>query len=313
MMKENGQITKGKMDTKEELLNFDLEDLTSPGLDEDLSEENEEIIDLIELVEKGDDELIQEDQLKRSGEGKASWARPELELETDEIGEIQELSPGEDAPKGSNVLDLSDITLELSQAEGKKRAAADVSEQDEITEADLEGLLVEETEETVRLDLEGSERPETPRMGEEEDVAGSSLEGLLEEFEDEKQVEEEEETESEPEGLSLEEEEITRAGEGGMGIEAPVGIEKTEELKRTPADLEKALEMTPKEPAMEKPLASLQEIGGISEEKLEAAITRVVEDVVERVARETMANVAEKLITEAIEALKKSIESSPRG
>jgi hypothetical protein len=48
---------------------------------------------------------------------------------------------------------------------------------------------------------------------------------------------------------------------------------------------------------------------GVSEERMEAIIREVIEDVVERVARETMTNVAERVIGEAIEALKKSIET----
>ena len=49
---------------------------------------------------------------------------------------------------------------------------------------------------------------------------------------------------------------------------------------------------------------------GISEERIEALITKVVQDVVERVVRETMATTSEKVIREAIEALKRSIEST---
>lgn len=47
----------------------------------------------------------------------------------------------------------------------------------------------------------------------------------------------------------------------------------------------------------------------ISEEKIETIITSVVQDVVEKVARETFTTVAEKLIAEAIETLKESLES----
>lgn len=49
----------------------------------------------------------------------------------------------------------------------------------------------------------------------------------------------------------------------------------------------------------------------ISEEKIEAIITSVVRDVVEKVARETFTTVAEKLIAEAIDTLKESLESPP--
>jgi hypothetical protein len=49
----------------------------------------------------------------------------------------------------------------------------------------------------------------------------------------------------------------------------------------------------------------------ISEERIETIITSVVQDVVEKVARETFTTVAEKLISEAIETLKESLESPP--
>ena len=52
-----------------------------------------------------------------------------------------------------------------------------------------------------------------------------------------------------------------------------------------------------------------EQLIGITEERMEAIITRVVQDVVERVARETMTTVAEKMITEAIAALTRSLES----
>ncbi len=70
-------------------------------------------------------------------------------------------------------------------------------------------------------------------------------------------------------------------------------------------DFEKMLEEKPSEKKeAEEPL-------GISEERIEAIITKVVGDVVERVARETMAKVAEKVISEAIEDLKQSLELPP--
>jgi hypothetical protein len=313
-MKEDAQTTEEKMDAKEELLNFDLDDLTSEDLDENFSEEDEEIIELVDLVEKGDEELGRGAQLKPSAEGRASDNQTELELKTDEIEEIQELAPDEEAPKEANVLDFSDLTLELNHVEAEERGARDVSREDEITEAELEDLLVEEPEETVRLELKGGERSKTARRDEEEEAAEPGLEGLLgEELEEEKEFEFEEAAQPEPEGLRPEGEGIARAEEEEAEIETPLEIEKREELQRTPDSLDEFPEMTAKEPAAEKPLASFQEIGGISEEQLEVVITRVVQDVVERVARETMANVAEKLITEAIEALKKSMESSPRG
>ncbi len=48
---------------------------------------------------------------------------------------------------------------------------------------------------------------------------------------------------------------------------------------------------------------------GISEERIAAIITRVVQDVVERVARETMTAVAERMTREAVAALKQSLRT----
>ncbi len=48
---------------------------------------------------------------------------------------------------------------------------------------------------------------------------------------------------------------------------------------------------------------------GLSEERVEALITKVVQDVVDKAVRETMATTSEKVIKEAIEALKRSLES----
>jgi hypothetical protein len=58
------------------------------------------------------------------------------------------------------------------------------------------------------------------------------------------------------------------------------------------------------------PPGGLEQQIGLSEERIEAIITQTVERVVEKVTRETMVTVAEKVIGEAIEALRQSLESS---
>jgi hypothetical protein len=303
-MKDNAPVTEGKLDTGEELLNFDLDDLVSENIDENPLEEDEEAIDLVELVEKGDEQVIRSAKSKGSLEGRRSDTEPDLEIKTDEIEEIQEFDSEEVAPEEPGVLEFSDITLEMSDAELKEREAGQVPEGDEITEADLDGLLAEETEETVRLELKGEGKSKAAEEGEEEEIAEPDFGDLLDE-ELEEELELEEGTEPETQRLSLERQGIATAEGAEVEIQAP--------LKRTFTSLEEGPEITAKEPATEELTPSLQEIRGITEEQLEAVITRVVEDVVERVARETMTNVAEKLITEAIEALKKSIEPSPEG
>jgi hypothetical protein len=300
IMKDNAPVTEGKMDTGEELLNFDLDDLASENIDENPLGEDEEAIDLVELVEKGDEEVIRSAKSKGSLEGRRSDTESDLELKTDEIEEIQEFDSDEAAPEEPGVLEFSDITLEMGDAELKEREAGQVPEGDEITEADLDGLLAEETDETVRLELKGEEKSKAVEKGEEEEIAEPDFGDMLDE-----ELELEEGTERETQRFSLERQGIATAAGAEVEIQAP--------LKRTFTPLEESLEITAKEPATEELTPSLQEIRGITEEQLEAVITRVVEDVVERVARETMTNVAEKLITEAIEALKKSIESSPEG
>ena len=59
------------------------------------------------------------------------------------------------------------------------------------------------------------------------------------------------------------------------------------------------------------PTESASDLIAISEEKLEVLITRIVQEVTEKVARETMNNVAEKFITKAIEVLKESVLKNP--
>jgi hypothetical protein len=303
-MKDNAPVTEGKMDTREELLNFDLEDLASENTDENPPEEDEEAIDLVELVEKGEEEVIRGAKSKGPPEGRPSGTEPDLELKTDEIEKIQELISDEAAPKEPDVLDFSDITLEMSDVELKEREARQVSEGDEITEADFEGLLSEETDETVRLKLKDEEESEAAKKGQGEEIPEPDFGALLDEELDE-EFELEEGAEPETQRLSSEQQSIATPARGEVDAQAP--------LKRTFAPLGEGPEVTAKEPTTEEFAPSLRAIGGITEEQLEAVITRVVEDVVERVARETMTNVAEKLITEAIEALKKSIESNSEG
>ena len=58
------------------------------------------------------------------------------------------------------------------------------------------------------------------------------------------------------------------------------------------------------------PSGGLEQQIALSQERMETIITQTVERVVERVTRETMVKVAEKVIGEAIQALKQSLESS---
>ncbi|MEE9420525.1 MAG: hypothetical protein V3W43_13665 [Desulfatiglandaceae bacterium] len=70
-------------------------------------------------------------------------------------------------------------------------------------------------------------------------------------------------------------------------------------------DIERILDEAPTEKK------AVEESIGISEERIEAIISKVVGDVVERVARETMTRVAEKVIREAIDDLRQSLDLPP--
>lgn len=70
-------------------------------------------------------------------------------------------------------------------------------------------------------------------------------------------------------------------------------------------DIERILDEAPTEKK------AVKESIGISEERIEAIISKVVGDVVERVARETMTRVAEKVIREAIDDLRQSLDLPP--
>ncbi|MCP4667647.1 MAG: hypothetical protein GY849_14930 [Deltaproteobacteria bacterium] len=85
-----------------------------------------------------------------------------------------------------------------------------------------------------------------------------------------------------------------------------------ESLERTTFDLEDSTGVA--DSPLDKPKShasspTAEKLIGLSEERLAAIITRVVQDVVERVARETMKAVSERMIREAIGALKQSLQS----
>jgi hypothetical protein len=76
-----------------------------------------------------------------------------------------------------------------------------------------------------------------------------------------------------------------------------------------PEDVLACLEEKDKDGA--KPVhAATHDIPGISEEKMKALLTEVIQETVDKAVRETVSEVAEKVIREAIEGLKQSIASS---
>jgi hypothetical protein len=297
-MKQRAPAAKEKADT-EELLNFELDDESS--LDLDSLGEDEEVIDLIDLVEKGEGEPLAEAKLEAAGEEELDLGALDLDLESDE--EPQKSSPMRES-HGKEELDLSDITMELGGEEGLQRKVSEMpAEEGDVIEADLENLFAE-NEETVLVERK---KIEETAAGDEAEITEADLDGFLEEGLGEEGVE----APVQGEGVISSEEELA-ALEGALKLEEASEAADSVGSKDTQAGEEKVPEPTVKEEILEIPSSTpepvVQEIAGLSEERLEIIISKVVEDVVERVARETMTEVAERLITKAIDALKRSIE-----
>jgi hypothetical protein len=328
-----------QMDSDEELLDFDLDDLSLSEDSEGGSETEEEIIELVELVERSPSEDVTRD-LKLSewsaGEGK------KLEQKAEGLSEeLKVTSAAEEEPE----LDLSDISLEMDAEPSGDKAAA-IFSGDEITEADLEGLLQEEEGITLDLTEEGLEI-EDEKAGDE--ISEADLQALLavsgeqsvdekEEEEDLLEILEDEEGEEIDEGpleetqvldlkspteesivmeepadiLAKEIEELGAAAaleeEEGGPVEIVMPEEEEEEAER--ATVSGVAEERVEEEAVEEEPYAEEALAGISEEKMEGIIRKVVGEVVERVARETMTEVAERMIGEAIDALRRDLEAS---
>jgi len=299
-MKQRAPAAKEKIDT-EELLNFELDEESS--LDLDSLGEDETVIDLIDLVEKGEGKPLAEDRLEATGAEELDLEGLDLEIESDEVP--KKSSPMNES-QGKDEMYLSDITMELGGEEGLQGKVSEMpAEEGDVIEADLENLFAE-NEETVLV--ERKKIVETA-AGDEAEITEADLDGFLEEGFGEEGVD----APVQAEGAITSEEEVA-ALEGALKLEEASETAESVGSKDTQAGEEKVPEPTVKEEILEIPSSTpepvVQEIAGLSEEKLEMIISKVVEDVVGRVARETMTEVAERLITEAIDALKRSMEST---
>ena len=275
----------------EDLLDFEFDDLPAEDLEStDIASTNieatkgdsipeEDVVELVDVVEEGDmpETLTDGDKPEDAAENFT------LTMEAgDFLKEFDE--------------DTSDLSLKI-----KSDSNSIVDDLESFTEpdpeldlggSDLEGLADDEA--ILELeDLVGPEdmedEPESDLQGDipEPDIQESDVEGMAEEMSpdeaedpaktpvsDNRQaeatvVQEEEEAEA------ILERDVSTSKAGDAGDAAPSGEQRFE----------------------------------ISHEKIESVIREVVAEVVERVARETMADVAEKVIGEAIDALKKSLES----
>lgn len=313
-MAKKPQTRKEQLDTEDELLNFDLEELfgnEAPAEDE--------VIELVELIEVDKDEdrtreLAVKNQVKEKPAAKTAKAVPIEEAKAS----VSEKALPEDEEETE--LDLSDLTLDMDAETTRPVQSIGA---DEITEADLEDLMQETSDEEISFDLSSGE--EGVQGENDEEVTDADLEAFLQEAtaEEIEEVEEEGEVleavaETEAvEEVQLEEEKpfltdlefVEDSFEEMQEVTEPVTEEEAPPPTRAGAEEPIVLyEPVREEIASEEPFA--EKLTGISEERLEEIITKVVQDVVERVARETMTSVAERVIGQAIEALKMSLESS---
>lgn len=249
------------------------EDLLDFDFDEDLLGEDEE---KQEAESENEEEIIEladvvaEQKKAEAVEGEIEGLE-ELILEEEEGEEEQApLSEGEEEADFADEIELTEVVDE---------AAADVGRVPDHPSGKVEEI----GEDTVLMErMEGAleEGPEEPFLDLEEEIKlDEGLEELI----------------SEGEAQGLEDVFAEETGEG-PGIEEPA-----EEILTGMPPVEGMVELK-EELAQEGALP-------ISEERIEALLTKVVGDVLERVARNVIPEVAEKIIREEIDVLKKSIMS----
>lgn len=279
-------------------------------------------------------------ELTRSLEDDLDFALDELEssvseLEASETAQIQEIdSPGTpekalaSAPEKmqatsepgieASLEGLEPSDLEIEEIEGiigeeEVGGVDDLFEQAETPEADKDAGLVEaetapeiddigaiEMTSDVRETIPGQDFADEMQGAEKsQQREGSGLELLDGEIEDA------------PDLDTLREENLDLES-AAADVEFAEGQDRESEVGMTPISPEEIGQISDmiEENSGGEELAPQMGSISLSEEKIEAIITTVVEGVVERVARETMAAVAEKVIREAIEELKQSMELS---
>ena len=268
--------------TEEDLLDFELDDLSPEELSEGSGsgESDEDILELVDLVEEG-----KRDKLKDSFEGEiAELVKEEEELTapTAKISELEEiLDEGEHPEEAETELDLSDISLTDLAAEAEAQPGDSLAEE-EIAEVPMEEGMEELPTAAIEMDFDMEEELPEEEV-EEEHITETELEKMLE-------------TEA------VEEETI-------LDLESPIEEEApAPEVELELPQEEEVVGAAEAQPSPPEPTPAPIETAGevevaISEEKLEASVTKVVEDVVQRVARETMESVAERVARETMESV----------
>ena len=310
----------GEETLDEDLLDFEFDDLLAGDIEATNGDSipDEEVIELVDVVEEG----------SMPGDLEADSGLEDLSITTDEGEPTDGDEPETVSENFTLTMDADDFLKELDDGASDLALKLE-SDSDNIVE-DLESF----TEPDLELDLEGSDL---------ESLAGeeTELEDLIEAEDVEEKVEPDlpesddfsetpdsesdtvlkgqdipEEPDAEPD---IQDSDLEAMAQEMPSIEtedpakAPVSDDQPAEETRVQEEEKSITEMdlSPSqavETAVTAP-ASVEPQLEISQDRIETIIKEVVEKVVERVARETMADVAKKVIGEAIDALKKSLES----
>jgi hypothetical protein len=322
-MKKDKDLVKDANKDEEDLLDFEFDELSDGDIEASNggSPLDDEIIELDDIVEKGglleddeseevttlmhEDEIIQKadsaldepfpsDDLDQSLEGVGSEDfNLDMDAELENLGtsEINIIRPG-------NAEEDSESDTIARFLDGEESFEKELSSEEEAAFASIESDQPSEADSSQVVEMQLDAALESLEASEKDDFEAEILDEDLERVSDAESLDEADldmngSEESEVSELVLE--------EPGMDIAPEI---PHEDLSSVPETMEE--ELAPEDVAVSPPGEGVIDI---SEERIEAIITRVVQDVVEKVARETMTTVAEKLITEAIDTLKESLES----
>jgi len=243
-----------------------------------------------------------------------------LEFNPDDIS-LEDLDEGnQEGISDDDIIELLDLVKEEGQTEEVTDDVMDLLEGDTLKEEigrmdmveedlpDMDKMLKEEEPELKGLETDVAELPLESEFPDEEALTVDESFDEIEEGDLEKMFESEPSGEFElaPE-LSLASEDLKKEMEDEFVLKEAVMESEAGAFQDEPVPVA-SLEQ---EPQKEVPMAVEPEgaaLAGLSEEKIEAIVTRVVQGTVERVAREAFSGVAEKVIGEAIEALKQSLK-----
>jgi hypothetical protein len=304
-MKKDDEFMESRIDEEEDLFDLSLDDLQPEDtiVEPHIEETDDEIIELIDLVQKGDFDLDDEDKESsmHSGNGrkpatdnaddfKIDEKLDLLDIPLDEELSFDDFEEEEHQEKGTGDSIVSGDDLKFfigdEQPEAAAEAPADFLGEIEIESAfeepvaDKAGVLEgnQEIEDALLIDTHDM-TPEEPAQTSEKTIRISMNEGQT--------------------PISLDDLEIDE-------LEQPTDL-SVEELK-TEENIELQQEEVPeKQAAQPLPLAEEKSIG-ISEEKTEAILRKVVEEVMEKTAREIMTNAAEAAEKAAREMMTNTVE-----